>query len=184
MNPEIGTYSGNIFNYENITENSICIEDIAHSLSLICRYTGHVRKFYSVAEHCYRMSIEDLPGTPISRLMHDSAEAYIGDINSPLKRLLSIGVCDCSIRNYEAIVVGFIENKLRIFIHHTSEDIKTSDKIMMMTEIRDLMHPKVQFLYRDWAKGIKPLETVIEPMTSEMAETAFLNRFKVLTNVL
>lgn len=67
------------------------IEDIAHALSMQCRYTGHTRQFYSVAEHC--MLVADLMersgnGNPFEGLMHDAAEAYLSDIAAPWKVLL------------------------------------------------------------------------------------------------
>jgi hypothetical protein len=67
------------------------IEDIAHALSMQCRYTGHTRVFYSVAEHC--LLVADLmerygQGNPFEGLMHDAAEAYLSDIAAPWKVLL------------------------------------------------------------------------------------------------
>lgn len=67
------------------------ILDIAHALANNCRYTGHVRRRYSVAEHCILVSeiMEDQKlGDPFEGLMHDAHEAYIGDMASPWKRLL------------------------------------------------------------------------------------------------
>jgi len=68
----------------------MCIEDIAHSLSHQCRFNGHTDKLYSVAQHCVVMAT--LPQTPgrlrMTALLHDAAEAYLGDVVSPLKQLL------------------------------------------------------------------------------------------------
>lgn len=67
------------------------IKDIAHALGNNCRYTGHVKRRYSVAEHCVLVSfiMEDQKlGDPFEGLMHDAHEAYIGDMASPWKRLL------------------------------------------------------------------------------------------------
>lgn len=62
--------------------------DIAHALSLICRYGGHVRRYYSVAEHCVLMSTAVSPENALWALLHDAAEAYVGDMVRPLKRML------------------------------------------------------------------------------------------------
>jgi hypothetical protein len=70
-------------------------EDIAHHLSMLCRYGGGVRRFYSVAEHC--CLVHDLlawqgqdPEIVKAGLLHDAAEAYLGDIIAPLKYTLRL----------------------------------------------------------------------------------------------
>lgn len=65
------------------------IKDISHALSMTCRYNGHVRHFYSVAEHSVIVSLlmaELKLGDPMEGLMHDAHEAYVGDIVSPWKQ--------------------------------------------------------------------------------------------------
>lgn len=59
--------------------------DIAHALSMICRYGGHTRRFYSVAEHCVLMSHAVAPEHALWALLHDATEAYVGDMVRPLK---------------------------------------------------------------------------------------------------
>lgn len=71
--------------------SSVRIDDIAHSLSLVCRYGGHCSKHYSVAQHCLEVSnyIAGLGGSPFVQMMgllHDAEEAYFGDMPSPLKK--------------------------------------------------------------------------------------------------
>ncbi|KKM07785.1 hypothetical protein LCGC14_1730500, partial [marine sediment metagenome] len=86
------TYSGRKISILYPGVEDINIEDIAHALSLQCRYNGHCNKFYSVAEHSilaarmfkarYGIKFEcDF----IYTLMHDAAEAYVGDLISPVK---------------------------------------------------------------------------------------------------
>ena len=81
----ITTYNGDPFHPDS---PQFSVEVIAHSLSMQCRCNGHVRQFYSVAEHS--MLVADLMdhlklGDPFEGLMHDAAEAYIGDIPAPFK---------------------------------------------------------------------------------------------------
>lgn len=67
------------------------IADIAHSLSMLCRYNGHCRHFYSVAEHSVLVSLlmEEFDlGDPFEGLMHDATEAYLSDIPAPFKQFL------------------------------------------------------------------------------------------------
>lgn len=62
--------------------------DIAHALSMTCRYGGHVSVFYSVAEHCVLMSEAVDPTFALWALIHDAAEAYISDLIRPIKHSL------------------------------------------------------------------------------------------------
>ena len=87
------TYTGKLFDYENISPNSINITDIIHSLAHTNRYLGHTKRPYSVAEHTYRglKIAKKLGYTPLQKLhwlKHDFTEAYVGDCPTPLKRLL------------------------------------------------------------------------------------------------
>ena len=85
------TVSGDKFDFDNIPDNKFTIQDIAHSLSLQCRYNGHTRGFYSVAEHSkmmanfghYKMGLTNKEC--LTLLLHDAAECYIGDLVLPLK---------------------------------------------------------------------------------------------------
>ncbi len=62
--------------------------DIAHALSMICRYGGHVQTFFSVAEHCVLMSYAVAPEHALWALLHDATEAYVGDMVRPLKHAM------------------------------------------------------------------------------------------------
>jgi hypothetical protein len=89
----ITTYTGIHFDFLNPTVSMLRIEDIAHALARLCRFNGHCKSFYSVAEHsvhvAYTLSRKGAPNDDIRLgLMHDAAEAYVGDVPTPLKRLL------------------------------------------------------------------------------------------------
>ena len=71
----------------------ITIESIALGLARICRFGGQIREWYSVAEHslwCERLAEADRHEVAVRRavLLHDAAEAFIGDVVRPLKQLL------------------------------------------------------------------------------------------------
>ena len=86
MKPLIRLSSGIIFNILDPPPDLIKIEDIARALSQLCRFTGHTRKFYSVAEHSVRVSKMVPEEDALWGLLHDATEAYVGDISMPLKR--------------------------------------------------------------------------------------------------
>jgi uncharacterized protein len=89
----IVTYTGKMINPLDLKPEDVSIEDIAHSLSNLCRYTGHTNKFYSVAEHSvlvsYFLGNVDKDGA-LCALLHDSCEAYVGDLSRPLQTALGI----------------------------------------------------------------------------------------------
>ncbi|MCD3082574.1 deoxyribonucleoside 5-monophosphate phosphatase [Salmonella enterica subsp. enterica serovar Enteritidis] len=84
----IQTLSGKQFDYLSATIDDIDIEDIAVALSNICRFSGHLPEFYSVAQHSVLCSQLVSPEFAFEALMHDAAEAYCQDIPAPLKALL------------------------------------------------------------------------------------------------
>lgn len=86
----IQTAAGRAFDFENITPESVDLVEIAWSLSNLCRYNGHTRRFYSVAEHCVLLSrwYSDHHDLAKAALLHDAHEAYTGDLTRPLQRYL------------------------------------------------------------------------------------------------
>lgn len=116
-NPHIRTFTDKRFYLLDIKPEDIDIRDIAHSLSHICRYGGHCNRFFSVGEHSIRCSDR---GSDWLRkmwgLLHDAAEAYIGDFTRPLKRVLYItyplGLLKMS--EYEKRILQVIATKFKL----------------------------------------------------------------------
>ncbi len=91
----IKTFSGKVFDYDNPTPDSICIEDIAHALSNVTRFAGHTKVHYSVAQHSIIVSGFAMAPLPelqakycLLGLLHDASEAYLGDVPTPWKKML------------------------------------------------------------------------------------------------
>lgn len=136
LEPWIETYSGKKFYLFDPQPEQIDIEDIAHALSNVCRFGGHVKHFYSVAEHCVHVSTltRDLHG-----LLHDASEAYVADIVSPLKPHLT------NYRDIEDTIMWAIARKYNI-IWPVTPDVKDADVVQLKTEARHLLPSKGQ----DW----------------------------------
>lgn len=88
MDPWIVTHSGKQFDFHNPTPDMVCIEDIAHALSMSCRFGGHTRYHYSVAQHSVNVARFVPDEHKLVALLHDATEAYIGDMVSPLKVIM------------------------------------------------------------------------------------------------
>ncbi len=84
--PTIITASGVLFDLLEPRVEDVRAFDIAHGLAMKCRWAGHTRIYYSVAEHSVRVSRRCAPEDALKGLLHDAAEAYLGDVPSPLKR--------------------------------------------------------------------------------------------------
>jgi hypothetical protein len=185
MVPEIATWGGGRMVITDPKPEMIDIQDIAKSLACICRYTGHCNDFYSVAQHSILMAnlteFEDY-GTPIQRLLHDSAEAYIGDMSRPWKCCLFAEIQEGNHPHKgRKVRVKTIEKKLlKVIGEALGEDlenlamVKDADNIMMATEVRDLMHPEAQVLFASAVEGYKSLDYPIEPWPWEASYNLFL----------
>ncbi|KNC94881.1 hypothetical protein [Trabulsiella odontotermitis] len=127
----IQTLSGKKFRYLSATVDDIETEDIAMALSHICRFSGHLPEFYSVAQHSVLCSQLVPAEFAFEALMHDASEAYCQDIPAPLKALLP------DYRRIEDFVDGLIRTKYGLPVTH-SPVVKHADLIMLATERRDL----------------------------------------------
>ena len=184
LGPWIQTYTGRAFYPLNPGRSDISIADIAHALSMQCRFTGHTRRFYSVAEHSVmveamgsqillRREAErnsgkfSAPPKPTSEivqqslalLLHDAAEAYIGDLTTPLKHgLESVGgdvvfpapespiskIAELERRWLLAIGEAFgLGNRLA----EPSDVMRQADEKVMRVEVPMLFQPGVLFFF-------------------------------------
>jgi len=167
----VQTFTGGMFFPLAPRREDIDIRDIAHSLSMQCRFNGHCRVFYSVAEHSVRVSHAVPEKHALWGLLHDAAEAYLTDLPKPVKDQMP------SFIELEDELLGFLLNYFGLSMPMPPE-VKLADVQLLMTEARDLMAPPPE----SWGIDTQPLPEKIVPMSSTEAETAFLERFAELTN--
>jgi len=157
--------------------SSICIEDIAHALSMLCRFNGHSKFHYSVAQHSVLVASFLPPELALLGLMHDAAEAYTGDMIQPIKCI----VHDYSwvgLRSWEAIAKRF-----DLFSYGLSDDlqlppaVKEADMRALVTEARDVMGVANVRDSEFWP-DLDPSPTTIERMSTEEAKSSFLSCWK------
>lgn len=151
----------------DIKEEDINIESIAHALSMICRFGGHVKLFYSVAEHSVRVAQIVPPAFALAALLHDAQEAYLGDIIRPIK--YSIRWFEETDKKAQAIIMK------RFGINYSeivSKAVKDADNIVGATEGRDLMYH-----VETWGNLPPFLPDKIVPWTSDLAEWRFKEMF-------
>jgi uncharacterized protein len=145
------------------------LRDLAHSLSLQCRFNGHCREFYSVAEHSVRVSRALPPSLAAWGLLHDAAEAYLSDLPTPIKQQMP------RYQQAEAALLRVVAARFELE-WPMPEAVVHADRQLLATEARDLMAPAPE----PWALEAEPLAERIEPWTAAAAEQAFLERYREL----
>lgn len=166
------TYSGRQFCPLAPNPANICIEDIAHSLANICRYSGHSIVFYSVAEHSIHISHHVPYEHALAALLHDASEAYITDIPSPIKPYLS-GYADIERRLEECIALKFG------LAYPWDKSIKEADARILADERKQIMNPTAHS-NEEWGAVLPPLGVVLPCWDPPTAERMFLERFWTL----
>jgi uncharacterized protein len=138
----IQTFTGEAFDFANPDPATINLDDIAHALSNACRFAGHTKRFYSVAEHCVRVSeilerwYPDSAEAPKYGLMHDAHEAYVWDCPRPFKPLLGNVYEEFA---YKAdVAIGRRFDLIPPVFH--DDEIKAADDCALIAEARILMH--------------------------------------------
>lgn len=169
-------FSGKPFFLTDPRAEDMTIEDIAHSLSNQCRFNGHTREFYSVAQHCVLVSKNVPPEYAMAGLMHDAGEAYVSDLAKPVKvivqgefkaleRRIDLVVCEAFGLRYRDCHAGVV---------------KDADMRILATEKRDLMNNAKGVC---WGTLLEPYDFIINPIGPKEAERLFLKRYKKLKDI-
>lgn len=173
--PKIQVHSGMLVPVLEPRPDHILIADIAHALSNLCRFNGHARAFYSVAQHSVLVSRAVPPEDALWGLLHDAAEAYIGDVTRPLKLWLEHvapgALSGVERRLQQAIAARFgLPDRMPASVKH-------ADDVLLATEKRDVLAVSDV----PWVALPEPLSDRIRPMSPVEAEVDFLTRFFQLT---
>lgn len=195
------TYTGIAFPIFDPQVEDIEIEDIAHHLSFNCRFNGAVTDFYSVAQHSVLVSQQVPEEDALWGLLHDAAEAYLGDLITPVKATLAqFHWAEMKILNKVAEkyglpwrlsessrsagrdnqIPGRVYSPGRLnFPSPLPKSVRQADKRMLYTERRDLLAPHP----RPWAEEgkVEPYDFQIHAWTPASAKSLFLDRFYEIT---
>lgn len=171
MSAWIQTFSGLVMHPLDAKPEEICIEDIAHALSNMCRFTGHTREFYSVAEHSVRVSWAVPHYAALSGLMHDATEAYLVDLSSPVKRDESMVKYRVAELELDKVI------RTKFGLPEQPKSVHEADRTLLFTEARDLLGPAPK-LWTDPAAA--PLKGRIVPWSPWEARERFLGRYAEL----
>jgi uncharacterized protein len=164
------TYSGGRFYPSDPKAEEIHLLDIAHSLSLLCRYGGHIDRFYSVGEHCVLMSQAVSPTNALAALLHDATEAYVVDVPRPLKLILP------DYRAIEDAVWLAISDRFNVNPILPAE-VHEADSRILLTERKELM-PRAEAWFVD--SRFQPLPVTITGWSPRKAERMYIDRFNQL----
>jgi uncharacterized protein len=172
--PYLQTVSGRWVNPFDPDPEQLDAGDIARALANQCRFGGHSRVFYSVAQHSVIVSelVEERDGDTedaFAALMHDATEAYLGDMPHPLKHRSALGA---AFRSAEDRLEQAIRD--RFGIKPVVPEIKRIDRALLATERR-------AFSAEDWhwpeLEGVEPLDLDLEAWSPDDAAQAFAQRY-------
>jgi 5'-deoxynucleotidase YfbR-like HD superfamily hydrolase len=169
-------FSGGRFWPEDPAPGDVTLDDIAHSLARINRFNGHTGICYSVAQHAVGVAAILPRRLQMFGLMHDAGECYLGDVITPVKRLLRhfYEPLEETVMRAVATRFGFLTQL------HSDADrllVKRADTVLLATEARDLTTA-------GFVNGVLdelPLPTHIEQCwDAEKAEGKFRQAFAII----
>lgn len=177
----IETYRGHAYDFQHPTVDMVEFDDIKHALSNMCRFAGHVRSFYSVAEHSVLVSkILKLQGfhrhVQLLGLLHDSHEAYVWDAPRPFKPLLGGGF-EKYARLADRAIAGKLLGDFALAVGFHDAEIKAADNIALCAEREELMVAGPD----EWERGYEdvpplPRGCVVRALNPLQAEFLFHDR--------
>ena len=173
--PFIQTLSGRRVNPLDASPEDIDPADVARGLANICRFGGHTRAFYSVAQHSAIVCdlLEEQGATPdelMAALLHDASEAYLGDLPHPIKHRSELGAAfKVAEKRLEAVIAE------RFGLPDASARVKPLDRALLATERRIFSDVSWHWPELD---GAEELDLEIEPWAPARALDEFTRRYE------
>lgn len=175
-------FGGSYFDFADPENSQFTIYDIAHSLSQTCRFGGQCPKFYSVAQHCCLVSRLVPEYAQLDGLLHDAAEAFLGDVVKPLKNLLP------DFLRIEKRVEQVVAQKFNLN-YPWSIEVKEADELLLKWELRDLFGLSDSFYEMPYWKlsavqhkgYMQSLNKKIIPWTPKKSAETFLYLFNTFS---
>lgn len=173
----IQVYSGGKFWPLDPKQEEVDIDDIAHALSLQCRFSGHTEFHYSVAQHSIYVSLFCNPEHALEGLLHDASEAYLVDVPRPVKS---------EFPNYleiEKNIMRVISEKYKLK-YPLPEDVVLADNQMLWVEKEKVMKPTLDW-YQDTPVELTDEQKllIISEMKPQEVEEYFKSLFSFLYNI-
>lgn len=154
----------------------IRIEDVAHALAFLCRFNGHVRFHYSVAQHSLHVAAlvaeRHGPELALTALMHDAPEAFLGDMISPLKALMP------DFKRIEEGLARTMAEKFHLRFPEPAE-VKAADLAILAAERDQVIAPTDRTAWRELPPP--PPGLVIQARTPEQVREEFVREFERLS---
>lgn len=171
----IQVYSGKQFWPLDPRPEDIDINDIAHALSMQCRFSGHTSVFYSVASHSCMVAMSVVePSARLWALLHDASEAYLQDVSTPIKH-------DPFMKRYrevESALQAAIFRRFGLF-GEAPETVVEADRLMLRAEAEQLMTP-CDNIWGKWFEGIPKWNGRLIPRSPQESKELFLQAFYTL----
>ena len=161
------THSGKHLDLLKPDADMVDPRDISHALAHLCRFNGHTREFYSVAQHCCIVAELVPEEYKLAALLHDAPEAYLGDMTRPLKQWIS------AYEHFEDCIWWRICDRFGI-APELPACVHKANLIALATERRDLMPPDPAIW--DCLVGIAPMVETIRPWSAAEARNTYHQR--------
>lgn len=163
------TFTGRAFWPMDPRPDEIEIEDIAHALSMMCRYAGHCLRFYSVAEHSVLLARAVPRDVALWALLHDAAEAYIVDVPRPLKPFLP------GYKHAEAQVESAIAERFGLALPMPPSVKEADNRILHDESAQNMAAPP-----QPWNLPGEPLGVRLQFWSPARARAEFMSEFRAL----